>query len=245
VLTEVSLEAGTPRDILIQLPALAETMDTQQAIDFLFNLLVQQHHPSVKLEVLEVLHKVKLKFPHLTISGKRIMPFLLNEADLYKDTLALCYTAQQSLKNLDEDVQVSIARRELIHLLEQKLDQDLKRIFWTLGLSYPPGQILPLFNDLRNQNPEIRISTVELLDNILDPALKKVVFSIVETAMLDSLSSDDLGRLELEVPTEFSCYESLLKGKDEEIKLAVVKLIEALNDLEFNQLLLMEEKIAS
>lgn len=237
LLAEMTNEKGTPIDLLIQLPVLAETMDTQQAIDFLFGLLKHHHHPALKLEALEVLHKVKAKFPHLTITGKRIMPYLMEEAELYKNTLALSYTAQQSWKNLNEDQAISDARKELITLLEQKLDSDLKRIFWVLGLSYPPGLILPLYDDLRHKDHNMRINTVELLDNVLDPNLKKVVLSIVETAMLDKLSGDDLDRLDLTVPTEISCYESLLKGKDEEIKEAVLNLLAALNNPEFNELI--------
>ena len=237
ILAELSNSKDTPDEILIRLPILAETMDTQQAIDFLFGLLVQHHNPALKLEALEVLHKLKAKFPHLTISGKRIMPYLMEEADLYKNTLALSYTAQQSRQTKDEDPAISVARQDLINLLEEKLDADLKRIFWILGLSYPPGIILPLFGDLRHQDPNIRISTVELLDNVLDPSLKKVVISIMESAMLDKISDDDLERMDLEIPAEMALYESLLLGKDDEIKVAVIKLIEAMKNPEFDHLL--------
>jgi AAA family ATP:ADP antiporter len=237
ILAELSNDPLTPIELLIQLPALAEAMDTQQAMDFLFGLLVHHHHPALKLEALKVLHELKVKFPHLTISGKRIMPYLMEEADLYKDSLALSYAAQQGINHNGELPEVSVARKELIDLLEQKLDNDLNRIFWILGLSYPPGTILPLYDDLRHQDPDIRISTVELLDNVLEPGLKKVVISIVESAMQKKLSSDDMERLDLKVPTEMSCYELLLKGRDERIKLAVLKLISALKDPELDYLL--------
>lgn len=236
---EVSTDKTTSTELLIQLPVLAENMDTQQAIDFLFQLLVQPHPSTVKLEVLEVLHTVKVKFPHLTISGKRITSFLMHEADLYKDTLSLSYAAQQSRKNKKEDPAITQARNELITLLEGKLDRNLKRIFWLLGLNYPPGMILPLFEDLRHVDQEKRISTVELLDNILEPSYKKVVISIVETAMLNNLSSDDMSRLELRILNEYSCFESLLKGKDDVVKIAVLKLIEAMKNPELDQLVLI------
>ncbi len=237
VLKEVSSDPDTPMDVLFQLPALAESMDTQQAIDFLFGLLVQQHPSHFKLQVLEVLHKLKEKFPHLTISGKKVTSFLIYEADLYKDTLALSYAAQHNHQNQHEDPAIETARKELIVLLETKLDNILKRIFWILGLNFPPGMITPLFEDLRHQDQNIRITTVELLDNILEPAYKKVVLSIVETAMLNSLSHDDLSRLELRIPTAYSSYESLLNVRDENVKLAVLKLILALKDPSLEPLL--------
>ncbi|MGB3077434.1 MAG: hypothetical protein WBB31_00030 [Saprospiraceae bacterium] len=230
VLYEVSNDKTTPYEILIKLPSLAQTMDTQQAVDFLFNLLVHPHPSTLKIEVLEVLHSLKEKFPHLTISNKRIMSFLMQETGLYKDTLALSYAAQQSRKNLNEAPDITSARNELIDLLERKLDHNLKRIFWIVGLHYPPGMILPLYEDLRNQDQNIRISTVELLDNILEPAYKKVVISLVESAMQNNLSSHDLERLDLDVPTEYSSYESLLKGEDDKVKLVVLKIIESLKD---------------
>ncbi|HUR31401.1 MAG TPA: Npt1/Npt2 family nucleotide transporter [Saprospiraceae bacterium] len=237
LLAELTSDNNTPLELLLRLPALAETMDTQQAIDFLFGLLIQHHYPALKLEALEVLHKIRAKFPHLSISGKRIMPYLMEEADLYKDTLALCYSAQQGSSIHDQDIAVSEARKELTDLLEDKLDDDLKRIFWILGLSYPPGLILPLYHDLRHQDQDMRISTVELLDNLLDPNLKKAVISIVESAMLDKLSHDDLGRLEVNIHSENACYESILNGNDEELKNAVLKLIKAMKDSEFEYLL--------
>ena len=239
LLAELSNERMTPIELLVQLPALAEAMDTQQAIDFLFDLLVQHNHPALKQEALDVLHKVRAKFPHLSISGKRILPYLLAEADLYKDTLALSYAAQHNRKNENEEPDVIIARKELTDLLERKLDDNIKRMFWILGLTYPPGMILPLYDELHDQDHDMRINTVELLDNILDPPLKKAVISIVECATLDNLSIDDLNRLDLSVPSETSCFEAILKGDDTQLKLAVLRLIEAMADPDYNELLLI------
>ncbi|MDZ4709048.1 MAG: HEAT repeat domain-containing protein [Saprospiraceae bacterium] len=232
ILAEVSREKGTANEILIQLPALAKTMDTQQAIDYLFEL-VQHHDPKVKLNALETLHKIKVKFPHLTISGKRVIPFLKEEAGLYRDFLAVNYAAQHRWSFRVEDSKISIARKDLIHLLERRLDNILKRIFWLLGLTYPPGIILPLLKDVRSQDPNIRINTIEFLDNILDPALKKVLIPIVETAIMDTLSDEILLKFQLNMPSEFSCFESILKGQDDLLKLAVLVMIEALDNPEF------------
>ena len=184
-----------------------------------------------------MLHTLKTKFPHLSIAGKRIIPFLMEEADVYKNLLALNYAANKSRKSRHENATITSARTELTELLEQKLDNNLKRIFWLLGLTYPSGTILPLYKDIRNEDPDIRISTVELLDNILEPGLKKVVISIVESAMQDQLSEDDFERLEVDVPSEISCYQSILNGNDQQLKAAVQKLIEAINDPKMEELL--------
>lgn len=234
-LTEMSNEKGVLDEILMQLASLAETMDTQHAVEFLFEL-VQNPNPVVQLKAIHILHKMKVKFPHLTVGGKRVMPILMEEADLYRDTLALNYAAQHRKPDHDEYPKISKARKELIQLMERKLDSILQRIFWLLGLTYPPGTTLPVFKDPRNLDPAIRINTVELLDNILEPSLKKVVIPILEIAMLETLPEDVLIRLQLVVPTELSCFESMLKGKDKQLKLAVLALIEAMDNPDYAHL---------
>jgi len=236
ILTDVSIEKSTLREILIQLPALAKTMDTQQAIDFLFEL-VQHRDPLVKLKAIQTLHKMKVNFPHLTISGKRVVPHLLREAGLYRDALAINYAAQHQWKTDQESEGIILARKEFTRLLERKLNRILKRIFWLLGLTYPPGIILPLFKDIRNSDANIRINTVELLDNIIDPSLKKVVIPLVETAALEHLPDEALKRLQLKSPDEYACFESLLKGPEVRLKLAVLNLIEAMDNPEFDPLI--------
>jgi len=228
-------DKGITDEILMEMPALAENMDTQEAIDYLFEL-VQHRNQLVKFQTVEILHKLKTKFPHLKIGGKRIMPLLMEEANVYRDTLALSYAAQLKGRSRKEDPNIIIVRKELIDLLEHKLDNILERIFRVLGLTYPPGIMMPLLQDLRHQDRHIRMNTVELLDNILEPVLKKVVIPIVETAIHDSMSDDMVSLLDLDVTSEASCFLSLLKGEDDQLKLAVLKLIEALKNPEFDYL---------
>ena len=241
ILTEVINEKDIKTELLIQLPSLAESMDTQQAVDFLFEL-IQHHDTTAKLEGLEALHKIKVKFPHLTITGKRIMPMLMEEADLYGDTLAISYAAGQKWENAGEDSEITLTRTELTKLLEGRLDYILERIFWILGLSYPPGSILPLLKDIRNVDPNIRMNTLELLDNLLEPPFKKVILPIVETTMHNTVSEDILDRLALNVPNMISCFELLLKGEDDQIKLAVLALIKALDQPELVSLIQLAAK---
>ncbi|HQW04089.1 MAG TPA: hypothetical protein PLR30_16485, partial [Saprospiraceae bacterium] len=187
ILEDVSRAPDTKTDLLIQLPALAETMETQQAVDYLF-ALVQQEDPIVKMEALESLHKIKSRFPHLTIGWKRLIPIVTGDIDLYKDTLVLSYTAQHNLERYKDDPKISMALNELIELLERRRSSMLEHIFWVIGLAYPPNVILPLYKELQHEDPAIRMNTVELLDNILEPALKKIVIPIVETAALETMS---------------------------------------------------------
>ena len=241
ILEDVSRAPDTKTDLLIQLPALAETMETQQAVDYLF-ALVQQEDPIVKMEALESLHKIKSRFPHLTIGWKRLIPIVTGDIDLYKDTLVLSYTAQHNLERYKDDPKISMALNELIELLERRRSSMLEHIFWVIGLAYPPNVILPLYKELQHEDPAIRMNTVELLDNILEPALKKIVIPIVETAALETMSDEVLSRLDLEVLTKQSSFERLLKGDDDLVKLAVLSLIEAIAKEKYTPLLHLAAK---
>lgn len=241
ILEDVSHAVETKLDLLIQLPALAETMETQQAVDYLFEL-VKHEDPTVKMEALESLHKIKARFPHLTISWKRLIPIVNDDVDLYKDTLVLSYTSQHNLERYKDNPKISMALIDLIELLERRRKIILEHIFWVIGLAYPPNVILPLFKELHNEDPAIRMNTVELLDNILEPALKKIVIPIVETAALEKLSDEVLARLDLEKLTKQSSFERLLKGDDDLVKLAVLSLIEAIAKEKYNALLHLAAK---
>jgi len=235
ILIRVRGEKGTVQKILVRLPSIAETMDTQQAIDYLFGL-VQHDEPAVRLEAIKTLHKMKKKFPHLTINGKRVMPVLMEEIALYKNSLAMSHAAHRD-EDLHGDPETSLARKALLKLLERRSERTLERIFWILGLTYPPGIILPLFKDIRNEDPHIRINTIELLDNILEPALKKVVIPIVEIAMLEPQLEDLFARLEIHIPAEYNYFESMITGQDEALKMAALTLINKMKNPRFAHLL--------
>ncbi len=222
-LSELIQHREIKTDILVQLPALAERMDKQKAIDFLFEL-VQHRDVAVKLEALQTLHSMKGQYPHLTINSNKVMQFLMAEIGLYRDTLALNYTARQTIK-AEESADSVVASNELTNLLERRLDNTLERIFQLLGLKYPPSEILPVYEGLQNRDPDIRMNAVDFLDNILDPSLKHVLIPIVETAMMENLSKEILERLDIDPPSESACLERLLDGRDDRIKLAVLKLV--------------------
>ena len=226
VLTEIIQHKELKTDILVQLPALTERMDTQKAIDFLFEL-VQHRDVAVKLEALQALHVMKGKYPHLTINSNKVMQFLMSEIGLYRNTLALNYTARQTIQSVTESAEILEASNELTNLLERRLDSSLERIFQLLGLKYPPSEILPVYEGIRNRDPDIRMNAVDFLDNILDPNLKNVLIPIVESSMMENMSAEILERLDIEAPDEATCFESLLMGRDDRIKLAVLRLISA------------------
>lgn len=232
VLTEICRDKNVKTEILLQMPSLAEALDTQQAVDFLFDL-VNQHDQAIKTEALESLHKVKIKFKHLNISSQKVIPLLTEDALLYRNTLAIRYAVHQETFREANDLSAQQARQELLDLLDRRLDVLLERIFCILGLAYPPGIIIPLRKDLRSQDSQVRINTLELLDNILEPAIKKIVMPILESTLSENITYEEIIRMNLNVPAEHEYLETLLKGDDDLLKIAVLALIEALDVPEY------------
>jgi AAA family ATP:ADP antiporter len=60
---------------------------------------------------------------------------------------------------------------------------------------------------------------------------------IAENAILNGITSSTIEQLNIIIPSELECLEQLLKSRDIRLKLAVLKLIEVLNDNAYNSLL--------
>lgn len=220
-LERITAEPDLRPEVLAQLPELTVRMDTQRAVDFLFGLL-QHRDVGVRLDALRALRRLHEAFPHLTLPARRVLALLMEEADLYRDTLALSHTARGDGGQTAPDDAAARAREDLARLLEHRLNGTLECIFRLLGLRYPPGDILPVFEGIRDRDPDMRLNAVDLLDNLLEPNLRRKLLPLVETALADTVSDEALRRLSIEAPTEVDCLRALLRGRDEKIKLAAL-----------------------
>ena len=235
---KMAADPATPVEQLRMIPSVVERLDTQRAVDFLFQLL-DFEDLAVRLESLRSLNNLKRSFPHLKFRNREIINAIFSEAKMCRDTLSVLYaqmlltpsTVEGPSKELE--IQQKEARRSLINLLEKRLDGSLERIFRLLGLKYPPDDIFSIYNSIQSKNPDIRMNAVEFLDNILEASLKKILIPIVETALLDTISEVAIKNLNLKIPDEFQCLSLLLEGKDFRIKLAVLFLITLQKDKKF------------
>ena len=113
----------------------------------------------------------------------------------------------------------------------------LERIFKLLGLKFNTEEIFTAYKSFQSNKPDIRISSIEFLDNLLDTKLKRILIPIFETTGLESISEDALKKLNIHIPNEKECYNMLLEGNDIKIKLAVLYLIMQTGSIEFLQMI--------
>jgi AAA family ATP:ADP antiporter len=217
--------------------------NSQKAINTLMKLTGDMEH-TVKIEAIEALKHLKWKNPHLKIRDRFIVDRILDECHLYQNTLSVIHTqiVLQYRKNSEkqETKEENEARNGLIHLLELRLDRQLKRIFQFLGVKYPPKDVDPILNAILKGEEEQRIHAIEFLDNILDVQLKKELVPVAESIIQEGvISEENLKNLNVKVLSESESYLALLKRKDIKLKLAVLYLIERTGDPKFIPLLQM------
>ncbi len=233
-LQQMAKNPTTNLAIIHQIPGVLERMDAQVAVEALLQFL-KTADVNLRLEALRSLNTMQHNFPHLKIRKEDIVKYIIDEANLYKETLGVLYLQNQMLP-VEEPVEVHIARQKLTELVERRLDGTLERIFRLLGLRYPPEDVIPVYEGIKSINPDLRINSVEFLDNLLEPSLKKTLVPIVETALFETITNEVISNLNVKVPEERECLSLLLEGRDPKLKLAVFTLITVLKKKEYIKL---------
>ncbi len=225
-------------EVIRLVPSVLERIDSQSAVDCMLDLL-DHDDLTVHLQALRSLNNMKLQFPHLRFQKKAIMQRILEEVRLYQSTLSVLYaqikigSEMKAQVLTPEEAAQEKARANLVQLLEDRMDGHLERIFRLLGLKYPTEDILPIFEGLQSNKPDLRINAVEFLENLLDPSLKKVLIPVLETALLDGITAETIENLDINIPDEYTCYQTLLDNKDLQLRYAVLYLLGQSQDPRF------------
>ena len=224
------------KHIRSSIPYVLLNMGTQRSVDIL-TLNLDQADPVLRFNIVKALYQLRMKDYTLHFDHERIVRHILAEAKEYTQIWTVFYK-QINSKTVQpaEDKSFSVSsetermKRKLIKDLESRLDSDLERIFILLGLKYPPDDIYNIYLGLKSKDGDTRINAIELLDNILEVDLKKVIIPIVESSLVDALINETLARLGLKVPSEFDCLVMLLTGDDPLLQLDSLNIISQLND---------------
>lgn len=224
--------------VILQIPKVLERIGTQQSVNFLFTLL-DSGDMEVRSQALNSLIKLKIEYPHLLFNKKQIIHSILEEAKLHLDTLSALYVQQKGMKqdhqvpSAASESEIYEARKNLIALLEQGLDDNLERIFKLLELKYPPDEIDTVYQNIKSEKSDLRVNAIEFLDNLLEVNLKKILIPIIETVMVDTVTQETLKNLNIRITSQFDCLDMLLRGKDDQLKIAVFKLVSTLRDNQY------------
>jgi AAA family ATP:ADP antiporter len=219
-----------------------EKFASQKAVNSLIKLTGNIEH-SIKIEAIEALKRLKWNHKNLKIKDRYVVDKILDECHLYQNTLSVIHSQiviqYKKKTQLPESEKEHQARTLLIRLLEIRLDRQLLRIFQFLGIKYPPQDVDSIFNTILNGEEEQRMHAIEFLDNIIDIQLKKELIPVAESILLDTISDENIKKLNLKVLSETECYLALLQRKDVKLKMAVLHLIEQSYNSKFDPILNM------
>ena len=230
-------------EIKKRIPSVIEKITMQESVDILFEIL-NHEELILKIEALRSLNNLKKGYPYFNYYDNNVVELIFNEVKLYTETLAVLYKQTTADSEVDEENKITNvaeqheARKELIKLLERRLDGNLERIFRLLGLKYPPDDIITVFRGIQSNKPELRNSAIEFLDNLLEANLKKVLIPIIEMAVVSTISEEIVKNMKIKIPDEQSCFELLMNGKDVKIKLSVLYLLSVLKDPKYKSILI-------
>ncbi|NIM98004.1 MAG: hypothetical protein GTO24_07990 [candidate division Zixibacteria bacterium] len=216
------------------IPRVLALMGSQKSVDVLLNN-INQRDLVLRYQVMKALNKLRVKFPALRSNKALVEAGILDEAKHYNRTLAILYT-QRSLQS-DEGAQHSSggradnsrARQLLIRALEEKLADNLERVFRLLGLRYQPKDMHNAYLGITSQKPNLRAEAVEFLDNVLKADLKKIIVPIVETTPTEVPVKTIRELFGFGLPSEEECIHLLLEGDDNWLKVCTLYFIAEMN----------------
>jgi ATP:ADP antiporter, AAA family len=221
-------------EIVNKLPGVLERLDAQASVKALLSFL-ETPDVQLRLEALRALNTIQRDFPHLKIKKEDIIDYIIDEVELYKNTLSVLYQQNQLLP-MEETEALVKARTNVILLLERRLDGTLERIFRLIGLRYPPEEVMSVYQGIRSDNEHIRMNSIEFLDNLLEPTLKRNLMPIAESAAFEEITSKTLVNLKVKIPDERKCLSMLLEGRDQKMKIVVFRLIAQLQNKEYSSM---------
>ena len=220
MLAERMNDPKSANSIRLAIPKVLALMGSQKSVDALIRNL-RQDDLELRFEALKALNKLKINFAGLKFDENKIETEITEQTRNYY-TILLIFVEQQRAKIIgerdlaenDDRNRVKEARLLLIKALEEKLDNNLERIFRLLGLRYLQSDMFNTYQSIRSKKPDLQANAVEFLDNILDFNMKKLIIPIAESNSYSYLTGKGRELFGLEISSEMDCLTILLEGDD-------------------------------
>ena len=207
---------------------------SQKSVDALIENL-KMDDLILRYQTLKALNKLKVNFPILEFDQKAIDNKIMEETRNYYKIITIFYEQnkiEQNVKTTEKTNKILEARALLIRTLEEKLDNNLERIFRLLGLKYFQKDMFNAFEGIRSKKTDLRANAVEFLDNILDFNLKRFIIPIIESDSYDYLVEKSQEFFGFNISSEIDCLTVLLKGDDIWLKSCALYLLAELKNKE-------------
>ena len=235
VLAEILENTDEDKRKRMAIPRVLALIGSQKSVNLLTKNLGQKDL-LLRYEIIKALNKLREKFPVLKFDKQIFKARILDEIEQYNRIMALWLRENNTLtadkatgSSRDDSDQLKKARKLLIVALEEKLDNSLERIFRLLGLKYPPKDMYNAYLGLKSNKSNLRANSIEFLDNVLETYLKKILIPIVETSKAEIQLNKTQKLFGVDIPTESECFNMILQGDDDWLKVCALYLIATLS----------------
>ncbi len=225
-LNDLKLENQTKKNII----EIIGSVGSKDSVQILFSAFEREDYWLQK-DILRSLNNLKKKYPTLKFDWSRIVKKLYEEVKLELEIISSLYlqtkidAKEQLSYPTEKEKKIIIARKNLITLLENRMDTGLEKIFRLLGLKYPPDDMIEVLNSIHSAKEDLRANALDFLDNLLEANLKKLIIPIIELTISEKISKEILAQYKLKIPKETDSFEDLLWTRDNQLVLATIKLV--------------------
>jgi len=146
----------------------------QDALDYLCGMLIVEEEAALRSEVVRELVKMRLSRRGLPFPAPLIRRQVGREVANYERIVRVGAIYQQHHRGplaVDDPV---------LALLRLLMEESVEQIFRLLMLLYRPEDIHLVYEQMRVSDSYLRADAIELLDNLVDPAMRAVIFPILD-----------------------------------------------------------------
>ncbi|MGH1363182.1 MAG: Npt1/Npt2 family nucleotide transporter [Calditrichia bacterium] len=217
------------RSVRLVIPRVVASIGVQKSVDVLTAQLGKSDL-FLRYRIIKSLSSLRQNFPLLKFNDNAIEKYILQECQSYIQMLnvlnAQHNAGMEKVKSSNgKQERINNARALLIKALEEKLDNNLERVFRLLGLRYEQRDMLNAYLGILSDKQDLRANAVEFLDNILESSLKRYIIPIVENAELSKLLEVASMQLKITLADEAECLRDLLHHNDTWLQACAVYLI--------------------
>ncbi len=162
-------------------------LSDQAIVDYLFGLLLVEEDLALRQEAVIGLIKLRLKRRSLEFPAKPIRRLVGYEVENYQRIIAVASIYRKHCRGalaLDDPA---------LALLKTLLEESVEQVFRMLMLLHRPEDVHLVYEQMQAPDAHLRADALELLDNLVDPAMRSILLPILDEdrflSVLDEASS--------------------------------------------------------
>ena len=187
-----------------QIPRVLKLIQDQRSVDVLLQSL-NEPEISIRIAVLRALSHLHETVPNLNYGATFVTDHILKEARHYFELFS-------AVEPFRDQKGTRTAAGLLERSLQERLEQTLERLFRLLGLKYPPEDMHAAYLAVRGRRREQFLAALDFLDTVLEPALKRVVMPLLDSA--EGMAERGRDLFGLEIRDAESAIRDLIRSSD-------------------------------